>query len=139
MRRYLLPTVLVFLAGFTSPANESDTSSECLELVKECFSFADESRDSCFQRASRNEACQSDALGLLAAKRAAFSSIAPSLGDGLTVPQEARLVDRECVLNFDNFLLSNLVNGPITSETLGSLNDVLIGCAKSSSHDIMRP
>ena len=139
MKRASLLLTIVLLTGFTLPQNNAAIESECLTEIKECFALSDEDRDICFQSTSKSAACRNDTLGHLAAKRAAFSSIAPTGTDDIASATEARLFDQECVQNFDTFWLSNIVNGSISSDTIENLHELLGTCEKSSSHDIMRP
>jgi hypothetical protein len=139
MKRYSLIAVLLLSSGFTSAGNDSNVDVECLAEVRGCFAHAGDDRSVCFQRSARSEACRGEELGSLVAKRAAFSSIAPHSADDIGSSEDAHLFDNSCVQNFDTFLLSNIVNGTISSDTINGLSDVLRSCTKSASQDFMRP
>jgi hypothetical protein len=139
MKQYVLIASALMLSAFSSPQSDSPVESECLGQVRGCFAFANKERDLCFQRAARTSECWDNVHGQLAAKRATFSSLAPEgLDDAIPTP-DANLIDRECVQNFDNFWLSNIVNGSLSQDTLDNLHEFLATCTKSSSFEMMRP
>jgi hypothetical protein len=139
MKQYALIATALMLSAFSSPSTDTSVESACLSQVKSCFAFSEDARDLCFQRAARADDCRDDAHGQLAAKRATFSSVAPEGADDVAASPDAHLIDRECVQNFDNFWLSNIVNGSLSRDTLDNLHELLVACTKSSSFEMMRP
>lgn len=139
MKQYILIVSALMLSAFSSPQTDSPAESACLGQVKSCFAFSEDDRDLCFQRAASAEECRDDVHGQLAAKRATFSSIAPEGTDDTVTAPDANLIDRECVQNFDNFWLSNIVNGSLSQDTLDNLHGLLAACTKSPSFEMMRP
>jgi hypothetical protein len=139
MKRYALTVITLALTAFSSPHNDAAIESACLSQIRSCFTFSDDERDLCFQRTSRAPECKDDSHGQLAAKRAAFSSIAPEGADDAIPSPDANLIDHECVENFDNFWLSTIVHGSSSEDTLANLQDILASCTKSSSFEMMRP
>jgi aminoglycoside/choline kinase family phosphotransferase len=139
MKQYALIATALMLSAFSSPHTDTQVESACLGQLKSCFALSDESRDLCFQRTSRTAECLEDAHGQLAAKRATFSSIAPEGSEDVIPTPDANLIDRECVQNFDNFWLSNIVNGSVSQDTLANLHGLLATCTKSASLEMMRP
>jgi hypothetical protein len=139
MKQFALIATALMLSAFSSPHNDPQVESACLSQVKSCFSFSDDSRDLCFQRTARTTECLDDVNGQLAAKRASFSSVAPEGADDAIPTPDANLIDRKCVQNFDNFWLSNIVNGTLSQDTIDNLHGLLATCTKSASFEMMRP
>ena len=114
-------------------------SSQCTDLVKECFAYSGAARDNCFVTVSKHPFCRDSEASHLSARRAELSAILPNdaeSGPSLLGPQ---LVDRSCVSNFDNAWLSALVKGAPSPETYANLRQSLEACARTSASDMMRP
>ena len=140
MKRFVYPAAIaLLLTGFSKPYDGAFVDSACTVEIKRCFVLSDSARDNCFQKTSQGGSCQSSREGALAAKRASFASAVSDTTDDTSPTPEAKIINRECVQNFDNLWLSNIVNGPLSEDTLSNLNSMLDGCTLSSPNDIMRP
>jgi hypothetical protein len=116
----------------------------CFDELTECFRLEDDARAACFAKGARSAACRDTEQGQLASKRASYSSSSTSSPDGEVIAHpettiEPSLIDRDCVDNFDSFWLGNLVNGPISADTMVNLLETLDGCARNASQELMRP
>jgi hypothetical protein len=121
-----------------TPVRAQDDS-ECLQDLTDCFKFESEARAGCFRRGASSASCLDTEQGRLALRRGAISgSGTEANGDLLTTP-EPSIVNNDCLDNFDSFWLGNLVNGPISSDTVANLNEMLDSCSRTAGHDLLRP
>lgn len=139
MKRHMYISLVLLLSGFSQPYDGSRVDSECTAQLKGCFALSDSSRDLCFKKTSQDDACAGSSQGSLAAKRAAFSPMNSDDGDDAFPTPDASIINRQCVQNFDNLWLSNIVNGSLSQETVGSLNALLDSCTRSLPNEMMRP
>lgn len=117
----------------------AEDSTQCLDLVKECFVYKDAARDTCFHSVATHTFCRDTETSQLAKRRAQFSALVPNdadSGPSLIGPQ---LVDRTCVSNFDNAWMSSLVRGAPSREAYNSLRNSLESCSRAPASDMMRP
>jgi hypothetical protein len=140
MKRFVYSTAIAcLLTGFSKPYEGAFMESACTFEIKRCFALSDTARDACFQNTSKGGSCLNSREAALAAKRASFTSAVSDSTDDTSSTPEAKIINRECVKNFDNLWLSNIVNGPLSEDTISNLNTMLDGCALTSPNDIMRP
>jgi len=135
----LAPITLTLLVAGLRCADVHATTPECVDLVKECFAYSGAPRDNCFHSVATHSFCQESDVSRLASKRSQFSAILPDdsqSGPSFVGPQ---LVDRECVDNFDNAWLSDLVRGEPSPEAYTNLHKSLDRCARTPTSDMMRP
>lgn len=143
--RTLAAVAALFVA---SPAFAADTvkgatlnlsESRCSDLIKECFAYADVQRSDCFHAASKNSSCHATELGELAMKRWSMSPVRnPSL-DSSPALLGPKVVDGDCIANFDNNWSGALVKEDISRESLESLDEALAACNRQMPVDMMRP
>lgn len=139
MKWHVCICLVLVLSGFSQPEGDARSDSECSSRLKQCFALSASARDACFQKSARDSVCLDTREGALAAKRATFSSTNSNDGDDTSPTPDANIIDRQCVQNFDNLWLSNIVNGSVSDEMFSSLHTMLESCTRSSSYDIMRP
>jgi hypothetical protein len=103
---------------------------DCNLNLQQCFNLSDSNRDLCFQRVSEGIECKDAAHGRIAVKRA-----------GITLDSaRPQIIDRECLLNFDNYWMSYLVSGtPLSSDGFDLLSQALDGCQRAVAPDLLRP
>jgi hypothetical protein len=117
--------------------NLSDT--RCSDFIKECFAYADAQLSDCFHAAARNSSCDGTALGELAMKRWTMSPVRnPSL-DTSPALLGPKVVDGDCIGNFDNNWSGALVKGDTSRESVQSLDEALDACNRQMPVDMMRP
>lgn len=117
----------------------ADDSEQCIDLVRECFVYKDAARDNCFHSVAKHSFCFNSETSNLATRRAELSALVPNdneAGPSLLGPQ---LVDRDCVLNFDNAWLGSLVKGAPAPDTYSTLRQSLEACARPPASDMIRP
>ncbi|RMG42615.1 MAG: hypothetical protein D6719_06070 [Candidatus Dadabacteria bacterium] len=113
--------------------------SQCSELIKECFVSSDTERTNCFYSSATHPFCEGTALGKLAFKRWAMS---PDRSSGKQPPPALlgpQLVDKNCLMNFDNSWSSALVKGGLGQARIKSLDQKLESCRKEISIELTRP
>jgi hypothetical protein len=136
--RSIYIAAIIGVSVFSHEASAAE-STQCTELVKECFAYTEAARDNCFVTVSKHAFCRDSDTSRLASRRAEFSALLPDeseSGPSLVGPQ---LVDRACVTNFDNAWLSSLVQGTPSPEAYTVLRQTLESCARASASDMMRP
>jgi hypothetical protein len=134
--------LLILLSAATLPYSASALASEshtCIELAKECFAYAGDARESCFNAVSGHPFCRETRTGQLAAKRAQFSSLVPPNDQDGPSFLGPNLVNRDCLHNFDNAWSVGLINGNSSAEEHQALERNLRRCARVPSSDILRP
>jgi hypothetical protein len=141
MKTCLLTLAAILAVGLglsITPACAQDES-ECLQDLTDCFKFEGEARAGCFRRGARSASCLHTEQGRLALRRGAISGTEGEANNDLLATPEPSIVNNDCLDNFDSFWLGNLVNGPISSDTLANLNEMLEGCSRTATHDLLRP
>ncbi len=137
---YVYRTIIIatLTANLSASAAHTEEIVSCQELIQDCFAAAADQRDSCFQTVATNISCASSDVGALVTKRAQFSTmkLVPDQGPAFLGPQ---IIDRRCVTNFDTTWSAALVKGPLSKETLASLNAALDECAASDIRSLPRP
>lgn len=130
---------LVALLALSPQCFALDQQYPCVDEVQQCFTYTDARRDQCFKNAASNPACADSDLGVLARRRAEFSTLVPNdldAGPSFLGPQ---LVDRACIANFDNAWSGAIVKGPLSKESYSSLLTALERCSRNPASDMMRP
>ena len=139
-RMALRVTVVSVITLFCAvPACHAVEAQPCLDQVKECFGYTDAQRDRCFKRVAEAAECASSDVGVLARRRAEFSTLVPNdapTGPSFLGPQ---LVDRACIAKFDSAWSGALVKGETSAETNANLLSSLERCAYNQASDVMRP
>ncbi len=113
--------------------------SRCVDLLKECFAYSDDERSDCFHASGTHSFCAGADLGTLAMRRWSMSPVQnPSL-ESAPALLGPRLIDGECVNNFDNKWSAELVNGDITADSVRALTATLNSCNRQAPFELMRP
>ncbi len=150
MKLYItaLFTLLFFAIPAIAEINISDDIetppeplAQCARLVHGCFGENEgESRSNCLFSTSKHAFCQGTKLGKLIYRRWIMSPIRIGGVDeqvpGFLGP---KLVDQDCLNNFDNFFVSSLVNGQELEVQLDSLSETLSACTSEISPEFSRP
>lgn len=147
-RTVFVVTAISVTAAAPAAAQQSDrgpsrtagalNSSECRELLKECFAYAKEIRSHCFYSAAKHLFCQGSPLGQLAFKRWSFSGRPSDLHDAAAL-LGPEIVDQECVANFDNLFSGDLIKKDLSREEIGALSVRLGNCRRTETIDLSRP
>lgn len=114
-------------------------SEQCADQIKECFASTETERSGCFFTSAQHPFCEGTALGKLSYQR---WSMSPNKPGGLEVAPEflgPRLVNGECLKNFDSEWSSALIKGGLTQKRMDELSAALEACAKDVSNELMRP
>ena len=111
---------------------------DCASLVVECLAYQDPQYGDCLMSASRHPYCAEESLGKLAQKR---WSMNPNRGGfeeapALTGP---KLINKECLKNFDGKFSAVLVAGSLSTESIQELNRALDQCNQATPEELMRP
>lgn len=132
---------LLVACAATTPlcASSAESVTSCQDLIQECFASANDARGACFERASKNALCQHSDLGVLAAKRAQFSSTGPSENDDGPAFLGPQIINTRCVTNFDHAWSASLISGIPSKEELSILATTLQGCALGNNPELPRP
>jgi hypothetical protein len=128
---------LSLLVSGTCYANEN--VERCTDLVKECFAYSGQERDTCFKTSAEHTFCNSTDAGALAGKRGQFSLLNPDSNDIGPSFLGTQLIDRTCLANFDNSWSGLLVKGAPSRETYAQLESELQQCAHAPASDVIRP
>ncbi|MBN8550465.1 MAG: hypothetical protein J0M12_14215 [Deltaproteobacteria bacterium] len=150
MRITLSKTIFAFatllaLGGQLAQAESAKTlrpssDRQCADLVKECFAYSDSERSDCFHSAGTHSFCAGSALGDLAMKRWSMSSNQNPTLDQAPALLGPKVVDGDCVSNFDNKWSGALVQGAISADATTQLTQTLNACNRSElPSDLMRP
>jgi hypothetical protein len=134
-----LGTMLIASLGLCVTSAHAQDDFECIQGLTDCFKFEEQARAGCFQRSAGTISCLDSEQGRLALKRGGLYGATGEANSDLSPTPEPNIVDPDCVDNFDSFWLGNLVNGPMSSETLANLNEMLDGCRRTATHDLLRP
>jgi hypothetical protein len=126
---------VVKTAASYDPAKEH----ACVDMVKNCFARLPEDRSSCFYVASRASQCTNTETGALSYKRWALDPVPTGNAEPPPAFMGPRLVDRDCLANFDNRWSSELLRGDSTIASVKQLGDQLERCYKETAIDISRP
>lgn len=121
--------------GSAAPSAEG----RCSELIKECFAFADNARSDCFHAAAGHTFCSGSNLGTLAMKRWSMSPVQNPALESAPAFLGPRLIDGDCVNNFDNKWSGLLVKGDVSSDSIKALNATLDTCNREVSNELSRP
>lgn len=116
-----------------SPANK------CAPELERCFSKTGLARSDCFLEVTEKSACKNTPLGNLAYKRWVFSAVQTPGESAPPALLGPGLVDGECVANFDNQWLSDIVREDYSKVTIGSLDRRLESCKQDSSQQLLQP
>lgn len=139
MYRFLsIFTCFFFFANF-SQAEQEYTVSQCSSLIKECFALSDEGRSNCFFSYAHHPFCEGTSIGKLSFKRWSMSSSPrsnASTSPGLLGP---KLIDKQCISNFDNKFSVLLLGDSITNEQIERLVPDLDSCITEISIELSRP
>ena len=122
-----------------SGEQEATSQKQCAALIEECFAHADPGRSECYYSASKHPFCEGSTLGMLAIKR---WSMGPDRAHGEANPlalMGPRLVDRECLANFDSRWSAHLLENDYSEQTASQLSETLNGCARELSIELTRP
>ena len=136
-----LTTTLVTAVATLSLASPlvARADSRCTDLVKECFVYSGEERDTCFKTVTTHQFCSGSPTAALAAKRWGLSPLLPSGVDAAPAFLGPQLIDQACLANFDNSWSSALVNGSISDESMKKLTGILESCARVPASEVVRP
>ena len=121
-----------------TPAHAQDNS-ECLAELTDCFKFELDARSGCFRRSAQGSLCLDTDQGRLALRRGSLPGALGEANGALLATPEPSIVDGDCLDNFDSFWLGNLVNGPMSTDTVANLNEMLDGCSRTAPNDLLRP
>ncbi len=128
---------LSIVASATSYAAEN--FERCTDLVKECFAYSGQERDTCFKTSAEHTFCVGSDAGALAGKRGQFSLLNPDNNDIGPSFLGTQLIDRTCLANFDNSWSGTLVKGVPSKEVYAQLENELQQCAHAPASDVIRP
>jgi hypothetical protein len=134
-------TLLVSSATAFAEAKKSTVAAErqCADLIKECFAYSGTERSDCFHAAGTHSFCSRSTLGNLAMKRWSMSPVQnPSL-DSSPALLGPKVVDGDCIYNFDNNLSGALVKGDYSAEAIKKFSATLDTCNREMPTDFMRP
>jgi len=133
--------IVIACACFMVAANGHATTetSRCSELVKECFAYNGQERDTCFDTSSKHIFCEGTEMGALAATRSQFSLLNPDSGDVGPSFLGTQLIDRACVANFDNTWSGALIKGAQSTADYNTLLEELQRCVHAPASDMIRP
>ena len=123
----------------TTGISTPDVIGKCAVELENCFSRTNLSRNDCFFEITEKSPCQNTQLGNLAYKRWVFSAAHTPGKDTPPSLLGPGLVDGNCVNNFDNQWLSDLVREDYSKETITALDRKLESCRQSSSQELLRP
>lgn len=126
----LLIAAAVLLAPFVSHRALAQEDLDCNLSLQQCVNYSDSIRDQCFQRVGASSECRHTLHGRIASKRAELA-----LGAA-----QAQIIDRECLINFDNFWISQLLGDtPLSMDGYDILTQLLDSCQKAPHPDFLRP
>ena len=131
-RSNVSPSLQDLISRGAEPANP------CGDLVRECFAYSGQHFENCIHVSSDHPFCERTALGGLIQKRWQMAPSQPSL-DGVPGFLGPRMVNRECVKNFDIQLSARLGSGDLTNEVVQSLTQSLNACSQEVPADLLRP
>jgi hypothetical protein len=117
----------------------SENADQCTDLVKECFAYSGQERDTCFRASAEHTFCAGTEIGSLADKRGQFSLLNPDNGDIGPSFLGTQLIDRACLANFDNAWSGSLIKGAPSREAYVALAGELQHCAHAPASDMIRP
>jgi hypothetical protein len=120
-------------------AHAAEDFERCTDLVKECFAYSGQERDTCFKASAEHTFCHGTEAGALAGKRGQFSLLNP---DDTLIGLSflgAQLIDRTCLANFDTGWSGALIKGTPSREMHMQLESELQRCAHAPASDVIRP
>jgi hypothetical protein len=135
-------SIIIFACASVVVAADGHAATEpnrCSELVKECFAYSGQERDTCFDTSSKHSYCEGTETGALAATRSQFSLLNPDSGDVGPSFLGTQLIDRACVANFDNAWSGVLIKGTQAPGEYNALLEELQSCAHAPASDMIRP
>ncbi len=127
------------LLSLSASSYASEDTERCTDLVKECFAYTGQERDTCFRASAEHTFCEGTDAGVLAEKRGQFSLLNPDNNDIGPSFLGTQLIDRTCLANFDNSWSGALVKGSDSSDLYRQLAGELQQCAHAPASDVMRP
>ncbi len=104
-----------------------------------CLGGPTAEKTKCLFQISENSPCKGSPLGNLVRLRATLTPERKQEDDPAHLATEPALVDKECLLNFDNQLSSEIIIGSVSSETISQLSQKLEGCKLDAPLDALRP
>ncbi len=141
MKKYIVTIVALLefaMLSSNSFANDSDrmkasfrlqpSQDQCSDLLKDCFTFKDQDKNSCIKESTENIFCKGTKLTTLTKKRWSYSAL---LNDN-------QLTDKSCLDNFDNLFSAKLIQGKLSPEEINELNTNLDNCKKASPLELNR-
>jgi len=130
--------VAIILCAFNAQAATSER--QCADLIKECFAYSGNERSDCFHAAGGHSFCTGSALGDLAMKRWSMSPIQNPALEQSPAFLGPKVVDGECIRNFDNNWSGALVSGTFSVEANKNLVETLNSCNRAELPvDFTRP
>jgi hypothetical protein len=148
MKAFLSASLFALVCGLnvasaapSKAARVADPAKEkaCVDVVRNCFARAGQDRSSCFYSSSRNVQCEGTDTGRLSYKRWALDPVPAGNAEPPPAFMGPRLVDQECVSNFDNRWSSMLIKSDEAVASTPQLEAQLESCYKTVSIDIARP
>ena len=144
--------VVAFVCGFflfSAPAFAEDVEltsppeplAQCARLVNECFGDNEESETAnCLFSSAKHPFCKGTSLGRITYQRWLMSPVrVGGIEEGAPSFLGPKLVDQECLKNFDTFFVSSLVKVSELESLMGGMKEKLSGCTKELSPDFSRP
>lgn len=132
--------ILLLLSALMFPQlGQAESADKCAELVRECFSYEGVERSTCFHASAKHSFCVSGALGNLARLRWEMSPIQHQGLEDASALSGPRVLDSECIKQFDTQLSSSMLSAAITEKQIQRLTAVLKGCESSLADSVIRP
>ena len=137
-RNYLFSFIFIAVAlmSRTSFAATTQKDQKCAELIKECFAYGDDERSHCFYTAANHSFCSESPLAKIAMRRWELLPSGYSVEEGAHALTGPKLVDRQCIANFDSTWSAKLIKGELKTEQLAQKLDE---CQKPSVMELMHP
>ena len=115
-----------------------EPQTQCIDLLRECFSKYVSERSNCFFSTAKHPFCEGTELGRLAYRRWASEPKTAS-GSAPSAFLGPRPVDSECLGRFDTFWEETLDQGPLSEESFSRLGSHLDDCRTSNAIELPRP
>ena len=112
---------------------------QCASLVSECYAKSGLQQSNCLFTTSKHPFCAGSALGKLVYKRWSMSSVRPIGVDAPPAFLGPKIINQECVTNFDNMIVVVLLEKNIQQKAIQNLEAELQSCTKDISNKLTRP
>lgn len=134
----VMPTALAALD--LEPAAQTQLTSPCGDLVKECFVGSPFDRSSCFYSAAKHPFCNGSELSELLELRWQSGANRPNDYElqNSRIPDQ-QLVNGRCLDAVDNKLSASLFAGTLNHRVISKLIDELVSCNEKFMIDLVRP